>query len=381
MGKKLKKGFVLLLPYAIWGVVGFYLGKLISQVIDGNITIRKALLYVMIFIIAFIISGFIHVIIHELGHLVMGLLSGYTVVFFRVGNRVIVRDKDKFKIKKFSLPGTGGQCLMSPPEYNNGNYYFTIYLLGGVIANLVLSLVAISILHFAEVYFEVMLMAFIVAGINLTIINRIPQNLNGVDSDIKTLIELRRSPIGRQAFWLQLYIMRLQVEGKGISDIPLEYMKISPELNYDSAIECSMYYLNCMYYFELRDFDTYKKLVNKVLEINNNMLPLHKNELICELIFLEIINSCNKDVIDNLFTSDIKEYIARTSEFLSRIRLKYGYELLMQRNDEVAELILKKFEKVSKTWPFQNDIKSELSLIELIKDKHKYFDCISIRDY
>lgn len=38
-----------------------------------------------------------------------------------------------------TLAGTGGQCLMSPPEYNGGSYPYVWYNLGGVLVNFLLA--------------------------------------------------------------------------------------------------------------------------------------------------------------------------------------------------------------------------------------------------
>ena len=37
----------------------------------------------------------------------------------------LILDILKLKIKKFTLPGTGGQCLMAPPEYTTTMPYIS----------------------------------------------------------------------------------------------------------------------------------------------------------------------------------------------------------------------------------------------------------------
>ncbi|MGN0027478.1 MAG: hypothetical protein ACI33I_10830 [Clostridium sp.] len=59
---------------------------------------------------------------------------------------MFIKENDKLKLKKLSLAGTGGQCLMSPPEFIDGNLYvenidvlLLLELLYGSINTLVIS--------------------------------------------------------------------------------------------------------------------------------------------------------------------------------------------------------------------------------------------------
>lgn len=56
------------------------------------------------------------VIVHEGGHLLFGLLCGYRFLSFRIGSLMLIKTGEGFRIRRFTLKGTGGQCLMIPPE-------------------------------------------------------------------------------------------------------------------------------------------------------------------------------------------------------------------------------------------------------------------------
>ena len=100
---------------------------------DGSIL----MMFIFALAIAFV-SLYIHLILHEAGHLIFGLLSGYDFVSFRIGSLILVKEEGRYKFKRYSLAGTGGQCLMSPPDYNDGNYPYVLYNLGGIIVNMIL---------------------------------------------------------------------------------------------------------------------------------------------------------------------------------------------------------------------------------------------------
>ena len=96
----------------------------------------------MLAILILLFSIFLQVLLHEGGHLVCGLATGYRFVSFRIFNLTFIRKDGKLCIKRFSLAGTGGQCLLTPPERPLEDIPTTLYNLGGVLANLLTAILA-----------------------------------------------------------------------------------------------------------------------------------------------------------------------------------------------------------------------------------------------
>lgn len=96
-------------------------------------------------ILAFIVSLLIIIPVHEFGHLICGLLSGYKFVSFRIFNLTFVNIDGKIRVKHYSVAGTGGQCLLSPPDFPLDKIPTTLYNFGGVLANIILGLVMLPL--------------------------------------------------------------------------------------------------------------------------------------------------------------------------------------------------------------------------------------------
>ena len=64
-------------------------------------------------------------------------MTGYKFNSFRIFSVILIKQNGKLKIKNISLAGTGGQCLMSPPELIDGKMPYVLYNLGGVILNVI----------------------------------------------------------------------------------------------------------------------------------------------------------------------------------------------------------------------------------------------------
>lgn len=68
------------------------------------------------------VALFFHMIVHEAGHLVFGLMTGYKFCSFRIASFMWLKENGKLKMKRLTLAGTGGQCLMTPPDMKDGKY-------------------------------------------------------------------------------------------------------------------------------------------------------------------------------------------------------------------------------------------------------------------
>ena len=109
-----------IVPYLILGVYAADSAAdfFAEENLGGELIVMGALLLLAVVLI------FAHVIIHEGGHLVCGLISGWKYLSFRVGNLTLVKQDGKLKCKKTTVAGTGGQCLMIPPQCEPENARF-----------------------------------------------------------------------------------------------------------------------------------------------------------------------------------------------------------------------------------------------------------------
>ena len=140
--------------------------------------------------------------------MVFGLLTGYKFSSFRVFNWVLMRKNGKFQLKRYTIPGTGGQCLMIPPELVDGKMPCFLYNMGGCIFN---ALTVIACVALSGVLPPAVWIIGAVFGIILVAMNGIPRRKN-ISNDGSNALSLGKDPEAMRAFWQQMKMAEAMVK-------------------------------------------------------------------------------------------------------------------------------------------------------------------------
>ncbi len=183
--------------FVIFGAIcGYFIINLFKQKLPDNNSIN-----IFIIIIGIFPAIFIQLIVHELGHLVFGKISGYQFVSFRIGNLMLVSDCGKLKLKKFTVIGIGGQCIMAPPKCDGYQCPYLLYNLGGLLANISFSLICLILYMLLPqiAYLSTFLLLLVVLGIALVLLNGIPI-LSAIPNDGYHIVSLSQDRNARYNF-------------------------------------------------------------------------------------------------------------------------------------------------------------------------------------
>lgn len=369
--KEKKFNFKKSVPIIIGMVIGLVIGIIIGIVSDSGESdgdFFTLLIYFALFILAFILQ----LILHELGHLICGLWSGYEFVSFRVGSLTFVKENNKMVIKKFKIMGTGGQCLMMPPEGNGYDCPYFLYNLGGILMNTVISCLCIAM--YLLLPMSKMMAAFLIftafSGFIDLILNGVPMKIGGIANDGYNMLSIRRDKTIRKAFYTQLRVNGLIYRGTRLKDMPLEWFELPCDADLNNPLFSSIKMLEGSYYEDRKEFDKAKQCFENLLNSAPKLIKLLENEIKCALLFHEIIGEARKEVIDDLYTNELKKYIKATNCYISRKRLMYAYALIIEKDNIKADKILKEIDVVKKTYPAKAEVESELEIIELVKQNY-----------
>lgn len=360
-----------LLSICFFTVIGVILGlAMISfvewQLPEGIASSEKAY-RICVMLVLLYLAFFIHIVLHEAGHLIFGLMSGYQFSSFRIGSFMLMKENGKLVHRKIKIAGTGGQCLMVPPEMENGKFPVVLYNLGGSIVNLVVAALMIPVFLAVDKssIFALFFFLLIAMGVITGLSNGIPMRTNTIDNDGYNAISLGKSKEAMRAFWIQMKTNEQLTKGIRTKDMPEEWFEVPSDESMKNPMVATIGVYAASRLMDQHRFEEGGKLINHLLEIETGMVALHRNLLICDQIYLELIGQNRSDRVEELYTKELKKFMKAMKTFPSVIRLEYAYNLLEKHDQDAAAKSMETFERVAATYPYPNDINTERELMEI----------------
>ncbi|MBU3158229.1 hypothetical protein KPL37_00385 [Clostridium frigoris] len=369
--------------YAVFTAIGVAVGILSSKISNtyleefmnqhvksSNIFVELLNFYIILLI--FGLGFLIHIVIHEAGHLIFGLMTGYSFVSFRIGSITIIKENKKWKLKKFNIPGTAGQCLMMPPNLSNGKFPLVIYNLGGILMNLLSAMAGILIAVFAKgISFPIdaILIIFGAGGILIAITNGIPIKFLGVPNDAYNVLSMLKNKEARNAFYVQLRVNGLQSQGIRIKDMPLETFKLKENVDLCNPLNTAIRLIEYNWYLDNMDFNGAKQCIDSFIPYIDKVVSIFKFEINCERIFLELTTNCDKSFIDDLYDKNLKKYVKSAKFMLGKKRLLMAYEGFYNEDKIKAFKYYEETKQLAKIYPVRGEADMELMLTDWIKEK------------
>ncbi len=314
---------------------------------------------------------FFHMIVHEAGHLLFGLMTGYKFSSFRIASFMWLNENGKIKFKRLSLSGTGGQCLMIPPDMKNGKFPFVLYNLGGSFINVILGiLLLIGYFQFKNVPFvSYLFLIFAIVGIMVAMMNGIPMRMGAVDNDGYNAFALLKNKEAAEAFWVQLKINEQCTKGVRSKDMPSEWFAIPTDEAMKNSMVAARAVFACNRLMDEEKFKEADTLIEHILEIESGIVGLHHDLLMCDRIYMELIEENRSEVIECMLNKEQKKFMKTMKHYPSVLRTQYAIALIFEQNTEKAETIRQKFENIAKTYPYSQDIEAERNLMKIVDDK------------
>ena len=315
----------------------------------------------------------IQIIVHETGHLVFGLVSGYEFSSFRIGNLMLLKEDGKFRLRKFSIAGTAGQCLMSPPDLVDGKMPVVLYNLGGCFFNLILSAIFVGLAYFRQdnpIEF-IVYVCVVVMGVAFALTNGIPLMVGPISNDGHNALSLGKNPKAMQAFWLQLKVNNEQAKGKRLKEMPESWFPIPADEDMDNGLIAALGVFRASWLMDQLRLEEAADYIENLLSKETGIIGLHRSLLLNERIYCELVVKGNISEAIYLHNKEHEKFVKQMKNTPSIIRTEYAYALLAEKDEKQAEEFLKYFEKVAKTYPYPREIEGERELIAFVIEKSK----------
>lgn len=320
-------------------------------------TILLEILKAFVFLV---IAIYLQIILHECGHLLCGLFSGYKFVSFRIFNFTFIQEKGKLRVKPFDIAGTGGQCLLSPPDLPVDKTPVTLYNLGGVLMNLLVSLLALVLWVTLSWTFCLYLSIF---GFLFALLNGIPLKIGGIGNDGYNQLLLRRNPSSKRALLMQLRINARIQAGEVPLDLPEEWFS-KEEPDYKDSLQIGYYLMAISRLQDARQWEAAYNLLRNALKHQREIIGIFVKEMICELLYTTLILGKTEEA-RRLYTDDLKTYIDQFKKYSStKQRLLFAIALYLENNPDKARAIYEEVSLRQKNYLMQGEVRMDLALME-----------------
>ncbi len=366
------------------GLLGLILGGLIvvlftdttfSEYIHKyySLDISEGLAVFFVAVGSFILSLAIIIPIHELGHLVCGLMTGYKFVSYRIFNFTLLKENGKLRVKKFAVAGTGGQCLLTPPDLPLEEIPTGWYNFGGVLANLILLLIALPFTFLdLNPFVAEGLWIFILTDAIMILLNGIPMQAGGVGNDGYNIKLLKKNLLSKQGIVNQLRANALIQNGVRPKDMPDTLFSNPYEIDYKNALEVSIPLMYSSRLIDQQDYEEALKEMETLYAHKDEIMPLYVKEIACELAFL-YLRTGKIEEADKLLDKDLRKYIETYRKMMSsKERMMVAIALYLDKDPAKAQELYEKFKARKDEYLLQGEVLSDLALLEDMLDNHNY---------
>ena len=355
----------------IYMFIGAACGVLILMYLEqqdqsGN-SLPAYYLSLSLMIIGMYIAMIIQIIIHEAGHLIFGLLTGYRFSSFRIFNLMLIKHDSRVQFRKLNIAGTGGQCLMIPPDLKDGEIPVMLYNFGGAIINLITAVLCFGLSFLCPIRSLIwtILLIFAVIGLAFALMNGLPVKMGPVNNDGMNALDLSRNKEAIRAFWIQMKVNEQISKGIRLKEMPDEWFTVPSDESMENGIIATVGVLACNRLMDQHLFEEADTLIKQLLSGKNGIVSLYRNLMICDRMYVEMISENRKEILEEMLSDDLRNIMKVMKTYPSVLRTEYLYALLVEKDKEKAEKAMVKFDRCAKAYPYPIEIEGERELITL----------------
>ncbi len=357
-------------------IIGLIIIIPILALIDGESIITEAktiyskfslqeILGIAWLLLATLFAFILNIIIHEAGHLVAGLMTGYKFVSFRFFNWTLISKDGRLRWRNFELKGTGGQCLMAPPDKPLEEIDTRWYNAGGVLANAVTSLIAIVLIWALDLtsWLNILLAVMALFGILGVLTNGIPMKLGGVANDGYNLLQLEKDQAAKQSFCNVLELNALNQEGKTYGEMPERLFTMPDPIDWKNPMHAATVLASATRKQAQHQWEESYQQLTEASNHKSDIMPLYQLELE-NMMTLACIATDRDDEARHHYTDKVAKYVTHHAPTQSDKQLTtMAVALALEGDRPKAEELLGRLEADRNKYIHQGDVAMSLDLM------------------
>ncbi len=363
MNKKNKNGLlgvISSITYLVLGLIlGFSFGELFS-------VIENPVYAVAVLCVVILCAIYVQIAVHEAGHLIFGLLTGYKFSSFRIGAFTLIKNESgKLRLKLMRIPGTAGQCLLLPPEPVNGIIPHGLYNMGGVIMNLIISTVILTLKLLLGIkgIVGILMLGIALVGFAFSITNGIPMRSKFACNDGMNAL-YAKAPDANRAFYNTLKLAWYQSKGYRMKDMPSELFRFPDSEGFKNPLIASEAVFMIERVMDSGYLGEASDLIDIALRDGEAMNGIYVKVLKSDRLFISLMAGRECTYIESLLDKEMVSLLRALPNTIFGIYTAYSYEKLYKGNTVKADKIRKSFVKRAKSYPYRGEIETAQALMD-----------------
>ena len=344
----------------------------VAKTIFGKFSLQDVL-EIAWMLVAVLIAFILNVVLHEGGHLVAGLLTGYRFVSFRFLNWTIIRRNGRLQWGNYELAGTGGQCLMAPPDRPVDQIDTRWYNAGGVLANLLIVVISALLLWAFDLpaWLDELLVIMIILGLFIGVGNGIPLKMGGVATDGLNLLQLEKDIPGKQFFCNILEFNALNQEGVPYDEMPEHIFALPQPIDWVNSMHVGAALMAATRMIAVHQWEEAYRLLTEAHEHSDEYMELYRLEV--ENMMTQVCIAMGRnDEARQHYSDKVAKHIERHAPTQSdKLLTKMAVALALENDRPKAEAMLHELEANRDKYIHQGDVALSLDLMRWLLDNRQ----------
>ena len=356
-------GLIIVLP-----IIAIKEGESLTTVARGifNHFSPQDVAFIVWTLICVLIAFVLNVVLHEGGHLVAGLLTGYRFVSFRFFNWTLIRQGGRLHWRNYELAGTGGQCLMAPPDKPLEQIDTRRYNAGGVLANCIVAMLSLWLIWVFDLprWLDILPIMMIAIALFTVLTNGIPMKVGGVANDGLNLVQMEKDLPGKQCFCNILEVNARSQEGETYNEMPDRLFDMPQPIDWKNSMHVGSVLLEATRMTVLYQWEDAYRLLTEALTHKDDIMALYQMELE-NMMTLTCIATGRDEEARQHYSPDVAQHISRHASTQSDKRLTaMAVALALDGDRSKAEKMLHQLEADRDKYIHQGDVAMSLDLMQ-----------------
>ncbi len=316
-------------------------------------------------LLAALIATILNIVLHEAGHLVAGLMTDYKFVSYRFFNWTLIRKDGRLQWRNFELGGTAGQCLMAPPDKPLEEIDTRWYNAGGVLAQIIITLLAIVLLWAMDLpdWLDMLLGMMALFGILGVLTNGIPMKLGGVANDGYNLLQLDKDLAAKQSFCNVLELNARNQEGQTYGEMPERLFNMPDPIDWKNSMHTATVLASATRKQAKHQWEESYRQLTEACSHKSDIMPLYQLELE-NMMTLACIATGRDEEARQHYTHDVIKYVTHHASTQSDKQMTtMAVALALEGDRPKAEQLLNKLEAERDKYIHQGDVTMSLDLM------------------